>query len=193
MDQLLPSYDVLGLPAMMDIASKAVGLTFFYAVASKLSNIPGFLAGIRGYDLVPDRLAPFVAVSLLMGEFSIALTHVGGFGLKIAVPATILLLFAFLFGVASLLKRGRKAPCLCFGANPEDEIDVYTLARIALLVLIELALYAYLVFDNGARRNGAEGNYDGLGSLAVATLALTLIAWCFSIPKFRRAWHVLNS
>ena len=188
MDQLSFASEVLTIQDAMIIASIATGLVFGFAAASKLMDVPGFVAGLRSYG-VPAPIAPLAAGCLFVCEGFIALAHLAAIGLPFVVPGTIVLLLIFFFAVANLLKRGEKRPCLCFGSSRGDFVDVSSLVRIALLLSVEVALYWYLAIDEAVIVVEAKS----IEAVAIAASVVMLISWCLALPKFYRAWYVVRS
>lgn len=178
----------LTLDLAMVIGSVGIGLVFLYAAATKLLDLPGFVAGIRGYGIVPARIAPAVAGGLIAGEGLIGGAHVLNVALPLAVPATMVLLAIFFVTVANLLWRGDRRPCLCFGAGRHDSVDGFSLLRIGVLLAVEIALFAYLI-----EGRSAVGGDVGITGPLIATLSVLLAAWLLVIPSVYRVWRVIRS
>lgn len=192
MDQLSLADDVLTIQKAMGIVSMAVGLVFAYAAASKTLDLRGFVAGVRDYDVIPSRFAPLAARLLIVGESFIALAHFRGIALQLVVPATIGLLSIFFVTTGTLLKRGGKRPCMCFGGGSGD-LDIYSLARIALLLCAEATLLLYLAINGGSISTDAGDMYGDSMSVATAALTVVLAGWCLALPGFYRVWDIVRS
>jgi hypothetical protein len=177
----------------MGIVSLAVGLVFAYAAGAKLLDMPGFIAGVRGYEIVPHRFASLVAGVFVAGESLIGLAHIASIELKLFVLAAIVLLSIFVVTVVNSLVRGEHRPCLCFGAGRDDLVDIYSLIRIALLLAVEVALGYYVIILDGSVSIGGASLYDGIASIAIAILAVLLVAWSLALAKIHRAWRVIRS
>lgn len=193
MDAASLTSEVLTVQEAMRIASMAVGVVFAYAAASKLLDVPGFVIGVRGYKVIPGRFAPMAAGLLIAGEGFIGLAHFAGIGLQFVVPGTIVLLSVFFVTMANSLRRGEKRPCLCFGASRDDLVDIYSLARVALLLAVEITLFFYLFLNDGSISTDAGDVYNSIVSVAIAVLTVILAGWCLALPKLYRAWHVVRS
>jgi hypothetical protein len=194
MDALSLTNEALTVQMAMDIAAIAVGLVFGYAAVSKLADVPSLVTGIRGYEVIPSSMAPPAAVLLIMIESLIAVAHFGTIALQFVIPATLVLLAVFLATTVSLLRRGDKRPCLCFGANRDDSVDISSLVRILMLLATELSLYWYLFLgDDPVAATTEYAAATSIETVAVAALTLVLLGWCFAFPKFYRAWRVVRT
>ena len=112
----------------------------------------------------------------------------------VVIPATLVLLAVFLITTVSLLRRGDKRPCLCFGANRDDSVDISSLVRILMLLATELSLYWYLFLgDDPVAATTEYAAATSIETVAVAALTLVLLGWCFAFPKFYRAWRVVRT
>lgn len=185
------SDQVLSISASIDILSKAIGLTFAYAVVAKMAGFRHLVSGIRRYALVPDRIAGPSAASLIFFEGVIAFTHVSGTALQIIAPATAILLGIFCAITVAALLRGEERPCLCFGANRDDRVDSHTLFRISLLLLCELVLIRNYEFLGSGISAGAS-MFDWVAALLVGALAASMVSWFLSIPKLQSVRRVLD-
>src|SRR5690606_10495949 len=156
---------------------------------SKLIDIAGYIKGMRHYQLIPARTVPFAAAALIIIETFVALAHFLAIGLRVAIPGTIMMLTMFLLVTANSLFRGEKRPCMCFSASGEDQLNISSVGRIALLLLAELMLYWQLVAED---RLMALPKLNML-SVTIAAVSVLLIGWCLTISSFSTAWRVLRS
>ncbi|WP_433475407.1 MauE/DoxX family redox-associated membrane protein [Spirillospora sp. CA-142024] len=110
------------------------------AVAGKVRDVRGFGTVVAGYRILPDRLAVPAAVLVLA-------TETGTVPL-LAVPATrrwgallaAALFTAFLAAMASVLRRGMRVECGCFGsARRPAPVGAAEIARTGLLLLLAVA------------------------------------------------------
>ena len=192
MDQLSSASELLTIQRALGVVSLAIGIVFAYAAASKLADVDGLVNGIRAAKVIPGQISPLVAILLIIGESSIAVSHLANIGLQFVVPGTIALLATFFMTIVHLLKRGEKSPCLCFGASGDEKVDVYSLARVALLLSSEFLLYFYLAIHGGSIALWADV-YNTLELLGVAALIVTLIAWCLSLPRLHGSLRIVTS
>jgi hypothetical protein len=193
MDVLTLTNEPLSLEQIVSVIAIAVGLVFGYAAASKLVDVTGLVSAIRGYSNLPRQLASLAAGVLLAGETLIALAHITGTAFRFLVPGTLVLLSIFFAVVARLLKRGDSRPCLCFGVHRDEPADVLSLVRIAILWLAEGLLYLLLTINDDLMAARAESVYYDIELFFLAALVVTLVSWCFTFPKFHRAWRIVRS
>ncbi|HEU5026079.1 MAG TPA: MauE/DoxX family redox-associated membrane protein [Spirillospora sp.] len=107
------------------------------AAGGKVRDVPGFAAAIGAYRVLPARLTRAAAVAVLSAEAAAAVL--------LAVPATrrwgalaaAALFAAFLGAMASVLRRGMRIDCGCFGsARRPAPVGAASVARTALLLLL---------------------------------------------------------
>ncbi|TDD74525.1 hypothetical protein E1293_29400 [Actinomadura darangshiensis] len=110
------------------------------AVAGKVRDVRGFGSVVAGYRILPDRLATPAAAAVLAAETVAAVL--------LAVPATrrwgallaAVLFAAFLIAMASVLRRGMRIECGCFGsARGTSQVGAAGIARTGLLLLLAVA------------------------------------------------------
>jgi hypothetical protein len=184
---------IITLQSALGIASWAVALVFGYAAVSKLVNLPALVAGIRSYRVVPGPIASLGAALLIIGEGAIAVAHFAGLAMQYVVPATIALLTVFLVTTSRLLKSGEKRPCLCFGANRDDSVDIYSLIRIAMLWLLEAALFFYLVIKDISIAIDFDNAYSSIVAITTAAAGVVLAGWLLALPNVYRALRVVET
>jgi hypothetical protein len=96
-----------------------IAVVFLVSVATKLADLPAFVESVRGLRVLPAPLARAGAGAVVAAEAAIVLllavpvaaTGVAGFGVAVAA------LVAFGAAIALSLRRGRRAPCRCFGRS----------------------------------------------------------------------------
>ncbi|KAB2380028.1 MauE/DoxX family redox-associated membrane protein [Actinomadura montaniterrae] len=115
----------------------AVIAVLLVAADGKVRDVPGFAAAIGAYRVLPARLTRAAAVAVLSAEAAAAVL--------LAVPATrrwgalvaAALFAAFLAAMASVLRRGMRIDCGCFGsARRPTPVGAASVARTALLLLL---------------------------------------------------------
>src|ERR671925_2113741 len=129
-------------PEIQLALSLALGLVFACSASSKLAAPRRFLHGVVEYRVLPSSISSFVGALLIPVEAALAVCHVSGRGLSIAVPAAIAVLFAFVIAAGAQLSRGRQSPCYCFDVTGEELVSGRTLARLSLLLAAEALLLA---------------------------------------------------
>jgi len=193
MDPLSLASLPLTLHASMKVVAMAVGIVFAYAAVTKLVNVPGLIAAIQAYKIVPGRLASFSAGLLIAGEVLIALAHLTGIGLRLAVIGTMALLSIFGVFAVTLIKRGDKRPCLCFGADRDEPFDRTSLVRISVLWVTEGLLYCALTISDGMTSVNSGRFINNIASLLLAALAVALASWFLAFSKIVRTWQLARS
>lgn len=174
------------------VAQLCVGLTFAYAVAGKLREPGAYVRAVEGYRLLPTRLAPGAAMSLLMSELLVAIGFLTGQWLIVAAPLALLLLTVFLAAVASVLVRGREVPCGCLG-DPTEVVSGRTVARLFVLIIASTLCVAAMVGrgDLTAPVQPVDlllqgRSFELLGTLLLSAFALCATAWVFQVAAVIR-------
>ena len=95
----------LGAPACA--VRVALGLLLLRACCGKARDLPGFVATVRGYRLLPDPVAPSAASALVAGELVVAGLLLCGLQTALAGLAAAMLFVLFAGAMAINLLRGR--------------------------------------------------------------------------------------
>lgn len=151
---------------------------FAVAAVTKFLDLAGSQEAMRGFGL-PDSLAKPAGIALPVAELVVALLLLpvatagwGGVG-------AVLLLAAFVGGIAFSLARGRTPDCHCFGQLHSEPIGRGTLIRNGLLALVALAVAIRgLAGDPGVSVVGWMGDLSGAGwaLLVGGVVVLALLA-----------------
>ena len=167
------------------VAQLALGVVFVLSAAGKLRDPAGFARGVVDYQILPASLA-YPAGLLIIGlEGWLAIAHLTGLLLAIAVPLGFGTLVSFAVAVGVNLRRGRALPCYCFGGRGGETISVRTLARLLLLVGGEVLLLADPSLFTGSQivYPGRITNFSELAlPLFWATFLLVAGSWLLSLP-----------
>ena len=149
-----------------------LGVVLLAAGLAKLRQVSRFAAAVRGYQVVPPRLAGPVAVIVLGGEVLAGLALLSGRGVGVAAPAAGALFAAFAVAVGINLRRGTSVPCGCFGAA-DERVSPRTLVRLGLLLAATTALIAVQAGADGTPLDVAGLAADGRAGVEslVATAA----------------------
>jgi len=155
-----------------------LGTVFALAGLAKLPRRAQFEDAVRGYRLVPDRLAPRIARWLPVLELDAGALLL--LGLATAPVAALLgaVLVVFTGAVAINLARGRAIDCGCYGAGPSRTIGWSTLVRnlglLAMAVVVTAAAPAAFALDSvlGLGSRHGVSSQDAVGLLVVATVAV---------------------
>ena len=114
-------------------------LAAVFAVAgiAKLRDLEGSRAAMRDFG-VPRRLAPIAGVALPLLELAVAVALVPTTTARWAALVALLLLLAFIAGIARALRRGESPDCHCFGQLHSEPVGPATLVRNAVLAALAL-------------------------------------------------------
>lgn len=159
-----------------------LGLVFLVAAAGKLRKPRLFVATLRGYDLLPARLAVPVAGALVVAEALIAASFLTGLGVSATLAAAGALLLGFAAAVGVNLRRGRAVPCGCFGSAIEL-ISPRTLARIGMLMGATATLAALHL--GGAPTPTSVMSGTAVESLVLSAVLAISAAWLLSVAEIR--------
>jgi uncharacterized membrane protein YphA (DoxX/SURF4 family) len=155
-----------------------LGTVFALAGLAKLPRRAQFEDAVRGYQLVPDRLAPPIAHWLPVLELAAGALLL--LGLATAPVAALLgaVLVVFTGAVAINLARGRAIDCGCYGAGPSRTIGWSTLVRnlglLAMAVVVTVEAPAAFALDSvlGLGSRHGVSSQDAVGLLVAATVAV---------------------
>lgn len=113
---------------------------FATAAIGKLLDLPTSRASLRAFG-VPERASAVIGTALPFGELSIAIAALLEPAARWAALGALLLLLAFIAGIARVMRRGEAPPCSCFGALRSAPVGKATLARnIGLAAIATVAL-----------------------------------------------------
>ncbi len=107
------------------VARLVPGIVFLYAGITKITNIPLFGRSIRAYQLLPELwMSDILAYILPVVEIIAALLLIVGLLTRGAAAVTLMMLAAFIVGIAWVWSQGISIDCGCFGTggevSPED-------------------------------------------------------------------------
>ncbi|WP_086851162.1 MauE/DoxX family redox-associated membrane protein [Amycolatopsis kentuckyensis] len=152
-----------------------IAVVFAASSLSKLRDFRGFARSVPALVPMPARWVRPVAVAVVAAELGSAVlvpvTAVGGFVLATA------LLLAFTAAIAASLRRGRRAPCRCFGAT-ETPIGPRHLVRNTLLICF--AVLGALAPEHLPSVAGAAVAFAAGVVVAVLVIAMDDIAVVFA-------------
>jgi len=112
----------------------ALGLVFLVSGTSKLRSPRTAAQLVVNYRILPDRMAVGFAILLIPAELLLSASFLTGWAQNYSLPTAALLLTAFVTAVGTNLRRGRRIPCGCLGANNRP-ISPRTLGQLALMIL----------------------------------------------------------
>ncbi|MGD0196638.1 MAG: MauE/DoxX family redox-associated membrane protein [Solirubrobacteraceae bacterium] len=163
-----------------------VGLAAMFALAAggKLADMQGSRATLEAFN-VPARLVSAAAVALPSAELGAAVTLVIAATARIGALLAVVLLVAFVGGIAAALRRGERPDCHCFGQIHSKPAGRETLARNGLLAAIAAVV---LVGGPGPSIDGwAQASRGELIAVAALSLAVVVLAYaCLSLWRDNR-------
>jgi uncharacterized membrane protein YphA (DoxX/SURF4 family) len=163
------------------LASRLIlAAVFAVAAIGKLLDLEGSRRAVRNFG-VPNRAAAAAGIVLPLVELAIAVALVPAPSARWAAIAALLLLLAFIAGIANAVRRGEAPDCHCFGQIHSAPAGRGTLARNALLA----AMAAVVVADGPgptidswvSARSTAELVAVGAGGVALLLGLLFLQLW----------------
>jgi uncharacterized membrane protein YphA (DoxX/SURF4 family) len=83
------------------------------AVISKIRDTRGFIRGLAGYRVVPERVVRPVGVLVITAEIVITTGLIVGFLVPLAAIGAAALFLCYLAGIGINLRRGSSIPCNC--------------------------------------------------------------------------------
>ncbi|MCI0627781.1 MAG: hypothetical protein L0387_40050 [Acidobacteria bacterium] len=163
----------------------ALGIVFALSAAGKMRDPTGFARGVADYNVLPASMSYLVALIVIALESYLAIAHLTGRLLTVAAILGFGMLSSFAVAVAVNLARGRALPCFCFGSRGEKTISGRTLARLLLLMSVEL-----FIVVNPSPATGIRMIYPvritDLPDLGLAFLGATFLllvgCWLLNLP-----------
>jgi methylamine dehydrogenase accessory protein MauD len=154
-----------------------LAVVFATAAVAKLFDRPGSRRALADFG-VPERVVPVVAFLLPLCELGVAAALVPQPTARWGALAALVLLSAFIAGIANAMRRGQAPDCHCFGQLHSAPAERGTLARNGALA----ALAAIAVIEGPgpavhswvAERSAAELVAIGLGIVTVPLAALSV-------------------
>lgn len=153
---------------------------FLTAAVGKFLDLGSSRSSLVGFGL-PQRLANVVGTLLPFAELAVAVALIPGHTALAGGIGAVVLLVAFVAGIANALRKGEAPPCNCFGAIHSAPASKTTLIR-----NVALAAIAVLVVGWGPgpeigswveARTAAELVAVACGAAAVFLLAVALPMW----------------
>jgi peroxiredoxin/uncharacterized membrane protein YphA (DoxX/SURF4 family) len=154
---------------------------FALAGVTKLADLARSRQAMRVFG-VPERLASPLGVGLPFAELAIAVLLLPVTTAWWGALGALLLLGAFIAGIAWNMARGRSPECHCFGQVHSEPIGKPTLVRNGVLALLAAGTVAQGPDGAGASVTGWWNDLSGgeRAGITIATLALTVgvgLAW----------------
>ncbi len=157
-------------------AQLLLAIVFAAAGVGKLRDPAGSRAALEGFG-VPQALATPGARALPLAELAAALALAIPAVARWGAVAALLLLLAFIGGIARSMARGEAPDCHCFGQLHSEPAGRGTLVRNAVLAALAIAVVIHGGGPSYADRDGTELVATGLGVLAAALGAVAALLW----------------
>lgn len=158
---------------MLICARWGLAAVFITAAVGKLLDREGSRASLADFGLPPAFAGP-VAWGLPLAELTIAAGLIARPTAQLAAAAALILLAAFVAGLANALRGGREPDCHCFGAIHSAPASRATIARnLALMVPATLVLAA----------GPGDALADG-GATAAALVAVSAVAFGLALATY---------
>lgn len=185
----VPEFDLLS--QTLHAGQAILASVFAVAAWTKLRRADDFVSAVRGYAIVPARLASAVAWMLVMAETAVALSLFTGLAADEAAVGSATLLAVFLAGVLITLRRGSDVSCGCFGAR-EERVSRATAARlIALLTLATGVAIAWSASHHAPLTLGWIGSH-GTAGVEEAFVAATIAAAALIVASYASSGTALR-
>jgi uncharacterized membrane protein YphA (DoxX/SURF4 family) len=138
------------------------GAIWLVAGFAKASDFTSFENQVRGYDMLPSALVPWVAHGLPLLEIALGAYLVAGLLVRPAAWLSIGLLGILIAAQTQAWARGLTIDCGCFGALDRQQVGFGTIVRDLLLAVPTLLV---LTLGGGrlsidARLAGTRARYD---------------------------------
>jgi hypothetical protein len=157
----------MSLEAARLVAQLALGVVFLAAAAGKLRRPAAFLEGVAEYEILPRPLAYAFGVVVIPVEVFLAVSHLTGWALGLAMPLALFLLLSFAAAVGINLRRDRDLLCHCFDSVHGERISQRSLFQLLLLVAVEAFVLGDFAWPD-LHRTVYQGQVATLPELALA-------------------------
>jgi uncharacterized membrane protein YphA (DoxX/SURF4 family) len=104
-------------PWLSTAARLALGTVWIVAGATKVADLAESVRAVRAYRLLPEAVVPIVGAGLPFVEITLGLLLIAGAGTRLAAIVAVVVLAAFVGGIASAWARGLRIECGCFGGG----------------------------------------------------------------------------
>jgi uncharacterized membrane protein YphA (DoxX/SURF4 family) len=107
-------------PWLSVLVRLVVGVVWIVAGTLKLADTDASVRAVRAYQLLPESVVPLVGRGLPAFEIVIGLLLVVGLAIRLVSILSMLLLTAFIIGIAAAWARNIRIDCGCFGGGGFD-------------------------------------------------------------------------
>jgi uncharacterized membrane protein YphA (DoxX/SURF4 family) len=118
-----------------------IGVVWIAAGSSKIGDLAESGRAVNAYRLLPYDAATFLGAALPFLEIALGVLLIVGLATRVGAVVSVLLLVAFIAGIASAWARGLRIDCGCFGgggdlaANQQPTYFSETIRDIGLLLV----------------------------------------------------------
>ncbi len=161
------------------VIQTTIGLIFLLSCVGKLRDVSGFLGGVIAYQILPKPLAVTYGLFVIPFEGFVALALLSRWHPDLGAAVAAVLLGTFFIAVALNLHRHRPLSCYCFGATSNEQISRRVLGRVALLLLVALAI---LVLPPSHAATVMAWTEVALTYL-LSVFVLIIGSWAFTLPE----------
>jgi uncharacterized membrane protein YphA (DoxX/SURF4 family) len=129
---LRSQWDAGRLPDMIGLVARLiVGVVLIWAGAAKVTSPALSARAVRAFQILPYDFAGYVGYALPVVEILVGILLVIGLFTRLSATVGVLLMLAFIIGIASAWVRGLSIDCGCFGgggtiaaANTQYPLDI---------------------------------------------------------------------
>ena len=151
-----------------------VFLVFTASVFPKFRNIDTFVKTISNFRLLPSGLIkPIAWIFALLELLVVIAAFFGGRLLPVAFIVAVFLLMLFTGALISILARGLRTRCNCFGSSHRD-VSIYDIARNVGIIVITL-MGAFALFSENSQPTEIELILKIILALMSASLAFIVV------------------
>ncbi|WP_296665520.1 MauE/DoxX family redox-associated membrane protein [Demequina sp.] len=104
-------------PWLSTLVRLSMAVILVAAAIPKMLDIPQSVRAVRAYRLLPEEVVPLVGTMLPFLELVLALFLFAGLFTRLAAIAWLVMMAAFVFGVAWAWAKGLSIDCGCFGGG----------------------------------------------------------------------------
>jgi methylamine dehydrogenase accessory protein MauD len=170
-----------------DLARAVLAVVFTVAAVAKLLDLSGSIRTMLEFG-VPPRLAAIAGRGLPIAELGTAILLVINDTAWLGGIAALVLLLAFIAGIANSLSHGLTPDCNCFGQVASEPVSSRTIIRNSVLAALTIPV---IVNGSGSSLLAWSGSRSAAETIAVL-LALALVAGGVVLLHTRREYQRLR-
>lgn len=112
----------------------------FLGALGKFIDYRAFVRLVVEYDVLPKRMALFIGALIPFAEVGVVLLLLYSHTFVYGIVLLSILFLSIGYAVLSLMKSNRRLSCGCYGKLLDAEADLFTLGKIAYLLLVAIML-----------------------------------------------------